>query len=293
MAWKSVSSKVHVLDATSNVWDFRRWEGDHGTPFSQLWGEQFASPCVTSIIFTMQRGNGPTRAVKQNNLFLVISWLPHVFHCSNGQPTEQHFVEYIFIPFMFVLWVTLGPDREMRLLRVALQGVGCWQPEADRSFRVLLSCGAPACSSEQQALQPVAEYVSAVRETISLLSSFCWFQKSRSTLGFNGLSAQFLLFSFFFVGVVLVSLLHSVSACPLQRQHVQYFLDSVSWWLALVASNLFLLQIARNGNLCTCVCARNQEAGLLEVELWLDLKLSLGFWIQILQLPPPPTRFQR
>lgn len=154
MAWKSVSSKVHVLDATSNVWDFRRWEGDHGTPFSQLWGEQFASPCVTSIIPTMLRGNGPTTAVKQNNLFLVISWLPHVFHCSNGQPTEQHFVEYIFIPFMFVLWVTLGPDREMRLLRVALQGVGCWRPEADKSFRVKLwsssmlfwTAGTPASS---------------------------------------------------------------------------------------------------------------------------------------------------
>lgn len=80
-----------------------------------------------------------------------------------------------------------------------------------------LSCGAPACSSERQALQPVADYVSAVRETISLLSSFCWFQKSKSTLGFNGLSAQFLLFSFSFVGVALVNLLHSVFACPLQR----------------------------------------------------------------------------
>lgn len=195
---------------------------------------------------------------------------------TDSQPNSTSWSTYLSLSCLCCGWL-LGQTRRWGCSELHYKEWGADGPKLINLSE--LSCGAPACSSERQALQPVAEYVSAVRETISLLSSFCWFQKSRSTLGFNGLSAQFLLFSFSFVGVVLVSLLHSVSACPLQRQHVQYFLDSVSWWLALVASNLFLLQIAQNGNLCTCVCARNQEAGLLEVELWLDLKLSLGFWI--------------
>lgn len=49
-----------------------------------------------------------------------------------------------------------------------------------------------------------------------------------------------------------------------------------------VVSSLFALQIVPNANLCTRVFARNQEAGLLEVELWIGLKLAFTFLIQIL-----------
>lgn len=118
-----------------------------------------ASPCVPSVIHPMQRGNGFPRTGKQKNSFFFRS----------GKPTKQCFMEYILHPFIFILWVTLGPDLEMSWLSVHCKEWGADCLELADLPAQLWSCSVPFWNGTSASNWACGH----CQEVISLVSNFC------------------------------------------------------------------------------------------------------------------------